>query len=158
MQISDHFKLSEFERSTTAKAFGFTNIVPDKLIPSIRNLCNNILEPLREHIGVPVIIGSGYRCPSVNKIIGGVSNSQHMRGEAADISAPKYDINGKRLSEAQSQKELKNWFLWLKENTDYDQLILERLDHYSSHYWIHVSCKPKASDNRHQVIYDLVKH
>ena len=85
IQLTPHFKLSEFEFSTTALARGFDNHCPQHLIPNLRNLCERILEPLRAWVNEPIIISSGYRCPQLNKAVGGVSNSQHMTGEAADI-------------------------------------------------------------------------
>lgn len=140
IQLSPHFKLSEFENSSTARARGINNKVPEHLIPALRTLCTVVLEPLREHVKEPVIISSGYRCPKLNKLVGGVSNSLHMTGESCDI----------HLSD---QKKLREWFTWLMDNTNFDQLILERASKTSSHYWIHVSCRADPSKNRHQVRY-----
>lgn len=67
MKLSEHFTLEEFERSAVAEARGINNKVPQELIPSLRRLCKEILEPLRKHVGEPVRISSGYRCPSLNK-------------------------------------------------------------------------------------------
>lgn len=145
IQLTPHFKLSEFEYSSTALAQGIDNQVPTSLIPSLTTLCREVLEPLREHVQEPVIISSGYRCPKLNKLVGGSPTSQHMKGEACDIYL-------------EDQKKLREWFKWLMDNTDFDQLILERTTPKSTHWWLHVSCKPAPSLNRHQVIEGLVKN
>ena len=85
MKLTKHFTLEEFTRSSTAKARGIDNTVPEKLIPALRNLCVTVLEPLREQAKEPVEISSGYRCPELNRVVGGKNTSQHMKGEACDI-------------------------------------------------------------------------
>lgn len=85
MKLSPHFSLEEFTYSSTALARGIDNNVPNKYINSLINLCNHCLEPLRDAVKEPVIISSGYRCQTLNNIVGGSKNSQHMKGEAADI-------------------------------------------------------------------------
>lgn len=92
MKLSEHFSLSEFEHSITAIRCNIDNSVPLELIHHLRNLCERVLEPLRQHVGEPVIISSGYRCRELNRRVGGTPNSQHLTGEAADIcvnNAPK---------------------------------------------------------------------
>lgn len=85
MQLTEHFTLEEFEASQTAKRLNIKNKVPNfKTVYNLRNLCL-LLETLRKDIGKPIIITSGYRCPKLNKAVGGVSNSQHMVGEACDF-------------------------------------------------------------------------
>lgn len=138
LRLTEHFKLSEFTKSSTASARGIDNTPNEQQVANLKRLCQEVLEPLRQHFGVPIIIGSGFRCPKLNKLVGGVSNSQHMTGEACDI----------HLSD---QKKLRDWFTWLMDNTNFDQLILERFSKTSPHYWIHVSCKSGPSKNRHQV-------
>lgn len=142
MKITEHFTLQEFERSATAGRLGIDNQVPQSLINSLRVLCRETLEPLREFVGRPVVISSGYRCPRLNAAVGGAPSSQHIRGEAADIRIP-------------SIKEGKEWMRWLMDNTTFDQLIWEH--DRSGTYWIHVSCKPDTTLNRHLVISSLAK-
>lgn len=139
--LTPHFRLSEFSRSQTADSHGIDNSVPEELIPSLRNLCEQVLEPLREHFNKPVVISSGYRCPKLNRLVGGVSNSQHQKGEAADIVLPP--------SLSSKPSALSSWFEWLKENTNFDQLIWERKGNTR---WIHVSCKRDLSKNRQSVL------
>ena len=118
--LSEHFNLTEFERSSTAQANNIDNSCPSQFIPALNQLCKTILEPLRQHFGEPVIITSGYRC-----------------------------------NQRQTPYTLKAWFDWLKDSTNFDQLILEH-DSKGS-YWIHVSCRKNRKKNRHQVFYDLKK-
>ena len=147
LRLSEHFVLAEFERSATAAANGIDNSCPYQYIPVLQQLCKTILEPLRQHFGEPVIVSSGYRCPTLNIRVGGVYASQHTLGEVADIVPP--------YNQRQTPYSLKEWFDWLQANTDFDQLILEH-DSKGS-YWIHVSCRKNKSKNRHQVIRNLVK-
>lgn len=129
MKLSEHFDLDEFTRSATADRLHIDNSIPEELIPNLRNLCQQVLEPLRQHFGTPVVISSGYRCPALNRAVGGVPNSQHLTGEAADIVLPK-------LADA---------FYWLIDNVPFDQLGFESK---GSTKWIHVSCKLDPSQNR----------
>ena len=113
MKLTKHFTLEEFTRSSTAKARGIDNTVPLQFIPSLRNLCEKVLEPLRERVKEPVIISSGYRCPALNKAVGGKNTSQHMKGEACDIYV-------------EDVEKLRKWFAILMDG-DFDQLIFERV-------------------------------
>ena len=113
MKLTKHFTLEEFTRSSTAKARGIDNTVPKQLIPALRNLCERVLEPLREQVREPVIISSGYRCPALNKAVGGSDTSQHMKGEACDIYV-------------EDVEKLRKWFAILMDG-DFDQLIFERV-------------------------------
>ena len=136
-QITEHFTVEEFERSSTADRLGIINQVPESLIPNLRALCVEVLEPLRAFAGKPIVISSGYRCPALNQAVGGVPQSQHLRGEAADLHLP-------------SIAEGRAWFRWLMDNTTFDQLIWEH-DRRGSH-WIHVSCKAATGRNRNRVV------
>lgn len=155
MQLTSHFKLAEFEKSPTASAHHIDNHVPQSLIPNIKNLCEQVLEPLRQHFDVPIIIGSGYRCPKLNTLVGGVANSQHKTGEAADIHIPVYDFVASDGTHHTNMEILNRWFTWIMDNCDFDQLIKETSNRRT--YWIHVSCKRDRSKNRHQVISFLLK-
>lgn len=151
MQLTEHFTLEEFTFSSTAKARGINNTVSSqRVIENLRNLCEQVLEPLRSYANQPITISSGYRCKALNKVVGGARNSQHMTGEAADIHIPLYDFKdstGSRLTDIETARE---WMQWLTDNTDFDQLILETVNRKI--FWIHVSCKRNRSLNRHQVI------
>ena len=153
LQLSEHFNLSEFERSATADRLHIDNTCPSSLIPQLSTLCKTILEPLRQHFGEPVIISSGYRCNQLNVKVGGAYASQHTLGEAADIVP--LPPAGSPSSLTSHPSPLREWFDWLKDNTDFDQLILEH-DSKGS-YWIHVSCRKNRKKNRHQVFYEMKK-
>ena len=84
-------------------------------------LVDNILDPLREWYGKPIIVNSGYRCNKLNTAVKGAKNSQHIFGEAADITAG-------------SKTENKKLFEYIRDNLEFDQLINE-----SDFTWIHVS-------------------
>ena len=143
MQLSPHFKLVEFTRSATAQARHIDNTPNEEQIKNLKFLCDNVLEPLREQFG-PIIIGSGFRCPALNTAVGGVKNSQHTTGEACDIHLPSIEVG-------------KKYFEFLKKLPIFDQLIWERDNPRSNHYWIHVSIK-RSGKNRKQVIPLLNKH
>ena len=143
MQLSPHFKLVEFTRSATAQARHIDNTPNEEQIKNLKFLCDNVLEPLREQFG-PIIIGSGFRCPALNTAVGGVKNSQHNTGEACDIHLPSIEVG-------------KKYFEFLKKLPIFDQLIWERNNPRSNHYWIHVSVK-RSGKNRKQVIPLLNKH
>jgi len=85
--ISKNFSYREFERSDTAKAKHICNVIrTPEVRDSIKALVGNVLQPLRDAWGEPLVINSGYRCPELNKAVGGVPSSQHVLGEAADVA------------------------------------------------------------------------
>lgn len=81
MQLSANFALREFIRTST----GLHNQPDPEAIENLQWLCRTVLQPLREHLGIPVRITSGFRSPEVNAKIGGAKTSAHMRGLAADV-------------------------------------------------------------------------
>ena len=111
MKLSDHFTLEEMTRSATASARNINNALHPAhphdaaVIANLKHLCEEVLEPLRRHVGGPILISSGYRCPALNTAVGGATGSQHMTGEAADIH-----IN--------SIEEGKRWVTWIMELLD----------------------------------------
>lgn len=94
MKLTEHFSLREFEQSETAKKYGIDNRVPSKFVPTLQQLCQEVLEPLRSFVGQPIIISSGYRCNQLNIKVGGAYASQHTLGEAADIQLPLTSYTG----------------------------------------------------------------
>lgn len=89
--ITKNFSFSEFQRSPRAAEAGINNIIPTRAISlAVRELVETVLQPLRDRMGTPIIVNSGYRCPALNKLVNGAKNSQHMKGEAADIRSPFY--------------------------------------------------------------------
>lgn len=134
-KLSEHFTLGELIKSGTADRKGMDNTPSDHLIPKLRRLCNEILEPIRANYGKPFRPNSGYRSVELNEAIGGASTSQHCLAEAVDIEIPglsNYDLA-----------------LWITNNLEFDQVILEcyRLGEPSSG-WVHISLKEKGEVNR----------
>ena len=119
-----------------ADQYGIGNHPTKDIERNLIDLVDNVLDPLREAIGAPITVNSGYRSPILNMKVGGASTSQHTKGEAADIT---------RGSRAQN----KNLFYWIKENCDFDQLIWEFGDS-SGPDWVHVSYR--KGNNRKQVL------
>ena len=93
-----YFNMKEFSHSDTAVSLGIDNTIPKECVESVRHLVHCVLDPIREHWGLPIRINSGYRCPELNDEVGGVEDSYHMKGCAADISA----INPERNVELMS--------------------------------------------------------
>lgn len=86
MNITEHFTFAEFEASDTAIRLDIRNVIDTfAKRDSVVALTREVLEPLRQAYGKPMHINSGYRCPELNRAVGGSSTSQHMKGEAADI-------------------------------------------------------------------------
>jgi len=141
-QISRSFVLEEFTKSDTAKARGIVNAIGQTEVVNLCALVHQVLQPLRDAMGHQVKIGSGYRCPRLNAAVGGVKNSQHMTGEAADLCIDGDMAKGKR------------WFEWIKANCNFDQLIWEH--NAKGTYWVHVSYRA-SGNNRKQVIGNLLK-
>ena len=141
-QITHNFALEELYASSTAKAKGIDNTPTKQAIVNLTHLAVKVLQPLRSGLKEPISISSGYRCPSLNKAVQGVSNSQHMKGEAADINIGGDMAKGKRI------------FDYIRRNLHFDQLIWEH--NKQGVYWVHVSyCK---EGNRGQVISNLLKN
>jgi len=89
-QLSEHFTLEELVLSQTAARSGIDNTAPKEIVQNLRELAR-VLEQVRTLLGgVPILISSGYRCPELNRAIGGSKSSAHMRGLAADFTAPSF--------------------------------------------------------------------
>ena len=82
-----HFTLKELTRSSTAERLGIRNKPAVCEVAALERLVRYVLDPLRERYGRPVVVTSGYRSPALNRAVGGAATSQHLRGEAADITA-----------------------------------------------------------------------
>ena len=156
--LTPHFTLQEFTESATAKKHGIVNEPPSEAVENLKRLCQSTLEPLREKLGLPVIITSGYRCERLNDIIVHHSKrSQHMEGRAADFYVARGPVSGSKeqvpgsMFQVPSSKEqvpsrrkllIKAFRLILLEpEIDFDQLIL-----YPT--FIHVSYISKEKNRR----------
>ena len=81
-----YFTIAELCASSTATAKGIDNTPTPGITQNLERLVANVLDPQREAWGKPIVVTSGYRCPELNKAVGGAKNSHHMQGMAADIS------------------------------------------------------------------------
>ena len=141
MRLTRNFTYEELCRSDVAERRGINNRPRTKeeekrVIENLKALCMEVLQPLRDYLGKPVVISSGYRCPELNKAVGGVKNSQHMKGEAADIHV-------------ENTEHLLKIMHFIMDETDFDQLIWEK--NRAGTQWVHVSYK-RVGANRHQVV------
>ena len=134
MNLSRNFSLSELTKSDTAIRKGINNNPNAEQVEKLKALCENILQPVRDHFG-RVKITSGYRSPELCIAIGSSVDSQHAKAEAADFECPGVD-----------NAELADW---IHRELPYDQLILEFYTPGEPNSgWIHASWvpeKPRAS-------------
>ena len=143
--VTMHFSIEEMYASDTAKRLGIDNKPTTQKMINLVYLCAYVLEPLRVAMNEPIKIGSGYRCEKLNKAVGGVYNSQHLKGQAADLCIDGDIQKGKR------------WFAYIRDHLPFDQLIWEHNPKTGS-YWVHVSFVfPDFGKNRHKVIDKLEK-
>ena len=142
--VTMHFTIEELYASETAKRLNIDNKPTTQKLINLVYLAAYVLEPLRVAMGKPIRISSGYRCEKLNKAVGGVYNSQHLKGQAVDICIDG-DITFGR-----------NIFDYIKNHLPFDQLIWEH--DRSGTYWVHVSFVfPDFGRNRKQVINNLLK-
>lgn len=126
-----YFTISELCRSATAAARGIDNRAPAEAEAALAALVDNVLDPLRAAWGRPITVNSGYRCPALNRAVGGAASSQHLLGKAADITTGDRTLN-RRLFD-----------LIISLGLPFDQLIDE-----SDFAWIHVSYDPARNRRR----------
>jgi hypothetical protein len=142
IRISKNFTLEEFTVSKTVKEKGIRNNPGQTDVVNLCALVHQVLQPLRDAMGHPIKIGSGYRSLALNRAVGGVSNSQHMRGEAADLCIDGDLAKGRK------------WFAYIRDHLPFDQLIWEH--NAKGSFWVHVSYRADGQ-NRKQVINNLLK-
>lgn len=130
----EFFTISELIKSDTAIKKKIWNGASREVEDNLIALVGAVLDPLRRRYGKPIRISSGYRNPEVNKAVGGVANSQHLKGEAADIDT------GSKLENQRLARLIASMGL------PFDQLIDE--NNYS---WVHVSYK-RVGDNRRNIL------
>lgn len=142
--VTMHFTIEELYASRKAKELGIDNKPTIQKMINLVYLAAYVLEPLRVAMNEPIVISSGYRCEKLNKAVGGVYNSQHMKGQAADLCIDGDIEKGKR------------WFNYIKDHLLFDQLIWEH--DAAGVYWVHVSFVfPDFGKNRKKVNDDLKK-
>ena len=132
MYLTRNFSYLEMIKSSTAQRLNVSNEPTTEHVINLVNLCNHILQPVREEFG-PIRINSGYRSLALNAKVDGSKTSQHCNGEAADFESSR--ISNPKLA------------AWIAENLDFDQLILEFYDGKDPHSgWIHCSYKKDGSN------------
>ena len=138
MQLSKHFKLAEFEKSSTATRLGIKNKAGSGEIKNLTDLCYAVLEPVRAKFEKPILVTSGYRSEELCVAIKSSKTSQHTKGQAVD-----FEIAG--VSNLQLA-------IWIENNCDFDQLILEfwKEDEGANSGWVH--CSYNEGSNRKQVL------
>ena len=129
MRLSDPFSLMELTKSQTAERFGIDNTPNDNAVANLKSVCENILEPIRAHYGVPFSPSSGFRSKELNQAIGGSLRSSHLLGLAVDLEVP--GISNPDLAR------------WAQANLVFDQVILECWNGEPGSGWVHIGC----SDN-----------
>lgn len=136
MKLTENFTLQEMIHSNTAIAKGIVNIPDENQINFIRELCINLLQPIRDYFGSPIKISSGFRSPRLNVAIGGSTSSQHcaLRGAAADIQMDEMNVE---------------IFNYIKDKLIFDQLIWE-FGNDENPDWVHVSFY--KGKNRKQIL------
>ncbi|MCM1068252.1 MAG: D-Ala-D-Ala carboxypeptidase family metallohydrolase [Muribaculaceae bacterium] len=121
-----YFTIAELCRSQVASAMHIDNSPTPEVKAHLTALVENILDPLREAWGRPIRVNSGYRSPQLNKAVGGVPTSQHLTGEAADITTGS-DVDNRKLYQLAQSLGL-----------PFDQLIGNKYDFK----WLHISYCP----------------
>ena len=143
--VTMHFTIEEMYASDTARRLGINNKPNMQQMINLVYLCAYVLEPLRVAMDEPIKIGSGFRCQALNKAVGGVSSSQRLKGQAADLCIDGDIRKGRR------------WFEYIKNHLPFDQLIWETNPKTGSS-WVHVSFVfPDFGKNRRHVIDGLLK-
>ena len=141
-RLSPHFKLREFEKSQIADRYEIDNTVKDEEVyNNLILLCENVLEPIRVHYGVPFSPSSGYRCLELNRKLGSSDKSQHTRGQACDIEIP--TVSNYELG------------IWVRDNLDYDTVLLEFYkEDVPSSGWVHVSYVSEKNNRKRALTFD----
>jgi hypothetical protein len=129
MQLTSNFSLAELVKSETALRHDMDNTPGETEIENLKQLCEQVLQPVREHFKTGVKVNSGFRHPEVNAKVGGSKTSDHCKGQAADIEIP--GIPNADLA------------IWIMDNLQYTQLILEfYTPGIPDSGWVHVSYDP----------------
>lgn len=134
--MSRYFDLWEMTRSSTAGRKRIDNTPSHDDLMRLHYLMEKCLDPIREAWGKPIAVNSGYRSRHLNVVVGGAPSSQHLTGEAADITTGSVAGNALLFQLIQHI------------GVDFDQLIDE-----SNYRWLHISCRYNGKDNRKQVLH-----
>jgi zinc D-Ala-D-Ala carboxypeptidase len=128
-KLSPNFTLEELIFSQTATRLGIDNTPTPKQVAAMKALCVNLLQPIRDRIGLSIVVNSGFRSPMLNRAVSGAVNSQHLEGRAADIVC--HTIGTKELFKRIAAMKL-----------PFDQLIYEG---GRNSQWVHISYAGKKA-------------
>ena len=128
MKITMNFTLEEMYKSNTATRKGINNMPDEKATNNLIDLCYSILQPIRTRWGDPIVVSSGYRCPKLNKAVGGSATSQNKTGEAADIHT---------LSDNRDWN--KRLFDMIVKMVQSGEIVVGQLIDEHNYDWIHIS-------------------
>lgn len=138
--LTEHFTLEELTYSYTAKKYNIDNTPSKMQISELTRLCQDILEPIRQKVGKPIIISSGFRCKALNERIGGAKNSDHMYACAADIKCKGITV-----------KELFDIIVDMIKNNEIE--VRQLIDEYN-YSWVHISQNHKHNGyKKNQIIH-----
>lgn len=140
--ITKNFSLDELTRSTKARALGINNTPNDFHKANLIDSAKNLWQPVRDILGVPMYISSGYRSPRLNRAVDGSATSAHSHGFAIDFTAPRF--GNTRAIAKKLATELK------ARGIKFDQLILEFPDDHRT--WIHLGYKSPTGKQRGQLL------
>ena len=135
MQLTELFTLKEMVQSGTAVKLGIENMPTEADVERLKALCVMVLEPLRCKFGA-MRVTSGYRCQALNKAVGGVKNSQHTKGEAADVHCS-------------SVEQALRMAYYVRDRLTFDQLLVERVM-LDGCCWIHVSYVTETAERKNR--------
>ncbi|MDY6148513.1 MAG: D-Ala-D-Ala carboxypeptidase family metallohydrolase [Porphyromonas sp.] len=116
-----YFSIEELTQNPLAQELGIDNTPSPEAVENLTQLVDNVLDPVRALLGKRIIVNSGYRSPELNRAVGGVATSQHLRGEAADITTAS-TLDNRRLCDL------------IRQRGNFDQLIV-----YGNYRFLHVS-------------------
>jgi|TARA_R100000084_G_scaffold70746_1_gene31383 hypothetical protein len=154
MKLSRNLSLAEATKSITAKRLGIDNTPDEWVTENLKQIAVNVFQPIRDALGCPIHVSSGYRSADLNTAIGGSRRSQHVEGRALDLDADVF--RGCTNSEI---------FNYVRENLEFDQLIWEFGDEDNPD-WVHVSfvydginrkrCLKACRDDEGKVYYEVI--
>lgn len=153
--LTENFTLEELCASPTARRLGIDNTPNPVQFENLLRLCENVLQPLRDAVGRPVVVTSGFRCAALNAAVGGARHSQHICGQAADLVPPTRPADchtDLRTRMAQRWNDLCEMLHITAVELPFDQLIVELRYRNGAlaDMWMHVSFK--AGSNRRQIL------